>query len=276
MPGMHGHYTAVTAMQRSDLLDQPRRALRRPGHRQDQRPSRPRPRSSTSTSTRPSWARCGVPDVGIAGDCRLVIEELLLAMDARGDAPVVQDLAPWWRQIHEWQERFPLHYARRRRRRDQAAERGRAAARRRARGHRSSSPAWASTRCGPRSTGTSSTPTPGSTPAAPGPWASPCPPPSGPRSGRPDRTVWAIDGDGCFQMTAQELVTASSEQIPVKIAILNNAYLGHGAPVAGDVLRGALLRGVPLARPARLRQVGRGHGVRRHPGRDARGRRAGH
>ena len=38
--------------------------------------------------------------------------------------------------------------------------------------------------------------------------------------------MWAIDGDGCFQMTAQELVTASSEQIPVKIAILNNAYLG--------------------------------------------------
>ena len=38
--------------------------------------------------------------------------------------------------------------------------------------------------------------------------------------------MWAIDGDGCFQMTAQELVTASAEQIPVKIAILNNAYLG--------------------------------------------------
>ena len=38
--------------------------------------------------------------------------------------------------------------------------------------------------------------------------------------------VWAIDGDGCFQMTAQELVTASAERIPVKVAILNNAYLG--------------------------------------------------
>jgi acetolactate synthase-1/2/3 large subunit len=38
--------------------------------------------------------------------------------------------------------------------------------------------------------------------------------------------VWAIDGDGCFQMTAQELVTAATERIPVKIAILNNAYLG--------------------------------------------------
>ena len=48
----------------------------------------------------------------------------------------------------------------------------------------------------------------------------------GAKVGRPDRTVWAIDGDGCFQMTAQELVTARAEGIPVKIAILNNAYLG--------------------------------------------------
>jgi acetolactate synthase-1/2/3 large subunit len=48
----------------------------------------------------------------------------------------------------------------------------------------------------------------------------------GAKVGRPDKTVWAIDGDGCFQMTAQELVTASAERIPVKIAILNNAYLG--------------------------------------------------
>jgi thiamine pyrophosphate-dependent acetolactate synthase large subunit-like protein len=46
------------------------------------------------------------------------------------------------------------------------------------------------------------------------------------QGGAPGRTVWAIDGDGCFQMTAQELVTATAEQIPVKIAILNNAYLG--------------------------------------------------
>ena len=44
---------------------------------------------------------------------------------------------------------------------------------------------------------------------------------------RPPRPhVWAVDGDGCFQMTAQELATASAERIPVKIAILNNAYLG--------------------------------------------------
>src|SRR5256886_5576659 len=48
----------------------------------------------------------------------------------------------------------------------------------------------------------------------------------GAKVGRPDKTVWAIDGDGCFQMTAQELTTASLERIPVKIAILNNSYLG--------------------------------------------------
>ena len=48
----------------------------------------------------------------------------------------------------------------------------------------------------------------------------------GAKVGMPERMVWAIDGDGCFQMTAQELVTASAERIPVKIAILNNAYLG--------------------------------------------------
>ena len=48
----------------------------------------------------------------------------------------------------------------------------------------------------------------------------------GAKAGQPDRMVWAIDGDGCFQMTAQELITAAAEKIPVKIAILNNAYLG--------------------------------------------------
>ena len=41
-----------------------------------------------------------------------------------------------------------------------------------------------------------------------------------------DKTVWAVDGDGCFQMTSQELITAAVEKIPVKIALLNNTYLG--------------------------------------------------
>ena len=48
----------------------------------------------------------------------------------------------------------------------------------------------------------------------------------GAKAGMPDRQVWAIDGDGCFQMTAQELVTATVEGFPIKVALLNNSYLG--------------------------------------------------
>ncbi|MCH9804891.1 acetolactate synthase large subunit, partial [bacterium] len=48
----------------------------------------------------------------------------------------------------------------------------------------------------------------------------------GAKAGMPDRMVWAVDGDGCFQMTSQELITAAVEHIPVKVAILNNSWLG--------------------------------------------------
>ena len=48
----------------------------------------------------------------------------------------------------------------------------------------------------------------------------------GAKVGRPEATVWAIDGDGCFQMTNQELVTCAIEGIPIKVAIINNGNLG--------------------------------------------------
>ena len=48
----------------------------------------------------------------------------------------------------------------------------------------------------------------------------------GAKVGRPDSVVWGIDGDGCFQMTNQELVTCAVEQIPIKIAVINNQSLG--------------------------------------------------
>jgi acetolactate synthase-1/2/3 large subunit len=48
----------------------------------------------------------------------------------------------------------------------------------------------------------------------------------GAATGRPDKRVIAIDGDGCFQMTAQELATSAVERIPFVTAIINNAYLG--------------------------------------------------
>jgi acetolactate synthase-1/2/3 large subunit len=48
----------------------------------------------------------------------------------------------------------------------------------------------------------------------------------GAKVGKPDTVVWAIDGDGCFQMTNQELATCTLNGIPVKVAIINNSSLG--------------------------------------------------
>jgi acetolactate synthase-1/2/3 large subunit len=48
----------------------------------------------------------------------------------------------------------------------------------------------------------------------------------GAKVGAPDTTVWAIDGDGCFQMTNQELVTCALNNIPIKVAVINNESLG--------------------------------------------------
>ncbi|MFG3440206.1 acetolactate synthase large subunit [Nonomuraea sp. NPDC047897] len=48
----------------------------------------------------------------------------------------------------------------------------------------------------------------------------------GAKMGRPESTVWAIDGDGCFQMTNQELATCALEGVPIKIAVINNGNLG--------------------------------------------------
>lgn len=48
----------------------------------------------------------------------------------------------------------------------------------------------------------------------------------GAKVGQPDRLVWAIDGDGCFQMTNQELATCAINDIPIKVAVINNGTLG--------------------------------------------------
>ncbi len=227
MPGMHGHYTAVTAMQRSDLLI----SL---GARFDDRVTgkisafAPEAKIIHVDIDPAELGKVRTPDVGIAGDCRLVIGELLSALDASADADAAADAAdlePWWARIHEWQERFPLYYDR--------TEGGPIKPQMVVEQLRDAAPSdtivvagvgqhqmWASqywqfdhpyTWVNSGGAGTMGFAVPASI---------------GAKVGRPDRTVWAIDGDGCFQMTAQELVTATAEQIPVKIAILNNAYLG--------------------------------------------------
>ena len=127
MPGMHGHYTAVTAMQQSDLLV----SL---GARFDDRVTgkisafAPDAKIVHVDIDPAELGKVRVPDVGIAGDCRRVIEEMLLAMDARGDLPA----GPGPGAVVEADQRvagaLPALLRGRRGRGHQAAERGRAAA----------------------------------------------------------------------------------------------------------------------------------------------------
>jgi acetolactate synthase-1/2/3 large subunit len=226
MPGMHGNYTAVTSMQQSDLLI----AL---GSRFDDRVTgkvdgfAPDAKVIHVDVDPAELGKVRRPDVPIVGDCRLVIEELVTAVRALLDGGVAfPDRSAWKQTISGWQENYPLTY--------QQSEPGEAL-----------KPQFVLERLRDS--------TPDDTIVAAGVgqhqmWTSQywrfnhpyswvnsgglgtmgfaVPAAIGAKVGRPDRTVWAVDGDGCFQMTAQELVTATAERIPVKVAILNNAYLG--------------------------------------------------
>jgi acetolactate synthase-1/2/3 large subunit len=226
MPGMHGNYTAVTALQRSDLL----LAL---GSRFDDRVTGRVPTFAPEAKIvhvdidPAELGKVRQPDVGIAGDARLVIEEMVVAVRSLLDGgSSFPDRSTWKSQISGWQERYPLTY--------QQSEVGEALKPQFVlETLRDNTPddcivasgvgqhqMWTSqywrfnhpyTFVNSGGLGTMGF----SVPAA-----------IGAKVGRPDRMVWAVDGDGCFQMTAQELVTAASERIPVKVAILNNAYLG--------------------------------------------------
>ena len=227
MPGMHGNYTAVTSMQRSDLLI----AL---GSRFDDRVTgkvdafAPDAKIIHVDIDPAELGKVRRPDVPIVGDCRLVIEELVVG--AQGPA----------------RERLGLPRPRRR-----GSARS-PAGRRRTRSPTSSpSPATRSSRSSCSSSSATTRPDDCIVASGVGQhqmWTSQywkfdhpytwvnsgglgtmgfaVPAAIGAKVGRPDAMVWAVDGDGCFQMTAQELVTAAAERIPVKIAILNNAYLG--------------------------------------------------
>ncbi|MDQ2754702.1 MAG: thiamine pyrophosphate-dependent enzyme, partial [Actinomycetota bacterium] len=226
MPGMHGNYTAVTAMQRSDLLI----AL---GTRFDDRVTgrvggfAPDAKIIHVDIDPAELGKIRKPDVPIVGDCDQVITEIVKALrDLEGGDTPVADRDPWRSQISGWQERLPLHYDPpadgdplkpqfvMETLRDLAPE-GTILASGVGQHQMWASQYWRFTEpytwVNSGGLGTMGF----SVPAA-----------IGAKVGRPERTVWAVDGDGCFQMTAQELVTASAERIPIKVAILNNAYLG--------------------------------------------------
>jgi len=231
MPGMHGNFTAVTAMQEADLLI----AL---GSRFDDRVTgkvsafAPDAKIIHVDIDPAELNKVRRPDVPIVGDCRLVIEEMIKAVRDLGAAGTPFGHAAgarstWDSQIDAWRAEFPLHY-------EQGWEEGdRLKPQFCIEALRDNNPddtivvsgvgqhqMWTSqfwhfehpyTWVNSGGLGTMGF----AVPAA-----------IGAKVGCPEKTVWAIDGDGCFQMTAQELVTAASERIPVKIAILNNAYLG--------------------------------------------------
>ncbi len=225
MPGMHGNYTAVTAMQRADLLV----AL---GARFDDRVTgrldafAPGAKVVHVDIDAAELHKVRRADVAIAGDCKVVIEALseAAAPMMTGQDPVAR-LSSWWDALRRWQHEFPLHYERHSEppiKPEMVIET-----------LRDLSPPdtvvvsgvgqhqmWASQywRFDYPNTWVNS--------GGAGTMGFAVPAAIGAKVGRPERTVWAIDGDGCFQMTAQELVTAAAERIPIKVAILNNAYLG--------------------------------------------------
>jgi acetolactate synthase-1/2/3 large subunit len=227
MPGMHGTYTAVTAMQKSDLLV----AL---GSRFDDRVTgrvatfAPDAKVIHVDIDPAELGKVRRPEVPIVGDCRLVIEEMVGVLRAAlgGGDRVLADRGPWLDRLRTWQERHPLVY--------EPADHG-----------GSLKPQYVLEELRDH--------TPDDTIVVAGVgqhqmWASQywrfnhpytwvnsgglgtmgfaVPAAMGAKVGRPDRMVWAVDGDGCFQMTAQELTTATVNRIPIKVAILNNAYLG--------------------------------------------------
>ena len=226
MPGMHGNATAITVMQKSDLLINL-------GARFDDRITGKLSEFATEAKIihvdidPAEQGKVRRPDVPIVGDCKQVIEEITKAIKELQENGTVQaDTGAWRTRISGWREQFPLAY--------EASEPGEALKPQFCLEQlRDNAPEgtilvsgvgqhqmWSSqywefnepyTWVNSGGLGTMGF----SIPAA-----------IGAKVGRPDRTVWAIDGDGCFQMTAQELVTAAVERIPIKVAILNNSYLG--------------------------------------------------
>jgi len=221
MPGMHGTVAAVGALQRSDLLI----SL---GARFDDRVTgklssfAPLARIIHADIDPAEISKNRIADVPIVGDCKDVISELIGQLKAPNQLPEITD---WSRYLKDLKRRYPTGY-------DMPVD-GELA------------PQYVIERIGAL-TG------PDAYYAAgvgqhqmwaahylpfelPGRWLNSgglgtmgyCVPAAmGAKVGRPDKVVWGIDGDGCFQMTNQELVTCALEGIPIKIAVINNQSLG--------------------------------------------------
>ena len=224
MPGMHGTVAAVTALQKSDLLI----TL---GARFDDRVTgnlasfAPQASVIHADIDPAEISKNRMADVPIVGDAREVIVDLTKVLQGEMASGNIGDYEAWRHTVSGWKEAYPLGYT--------DPEDGTLMPQRviERLGQIAGPDAlyvagvgqhqmWASqfvryekpyTWLNSGGLGTMGF----AVPAA-----------MGAKVGRPDATVWAIDGDGCFQMTNQELATCTIEGIPIKVAIINNGSLG--------------------------------------------------
>lgn len=224
MPGMHGTVPAVAAMQRADLLV----AL---GSRFDDRVTgqlstfAPDAKVVHADIDPAEISKNRHADVPIVGDCKEILIELIAAVQAEREAERPADLTSWWRQLDDWRGTFPLGY-------EWPAD-------------GTLSPQYVIERIGslvgPDAVYTAGVgqhqmwaaqfvsyelPRTWINSGGLGTMGFAVPAAMGAKFGVPDKQVWAIDGDGCFQMTNQELATCAIEGAPIKVAVMNNGNLG--------------------------------------------------
>ncbi|WP_148574577.1 acetolactate synthase large subunit [Nocardioides caldifontis] len=224
MPGMHGTVAAVGALQRSDLII----SL---GARFDDRVTgaldsfAPNAKVIHADIDPAEIGKNRFADVPIVGDCREVIADLVVALQAEHDAGRQGDYEGWVHYLAGVRKRYPLGY-------DKPTDGSLAPQYVLERlGHIAGPDSiyvagvgqhqmWASQFIGYEK------PQTWINSGGLGTMGFAVPAAMGAKVGRPDTTVWAVDGDGCFQMTNQELATCAIEGIPVKIAVINNESLG--------------------------------------------------
>ena len=224
MPGMHGNYAAVAALQEADLIV----AL---AARFDDRVTgnlatfAPKARIVHADIDPAEIGKNRAADVPIVGDVKLVLEELVAAYRAVVAEEGPGDTAGWRRAVADWKERFPYRYDQRpdgRLKPQYVVERVSAL---------TGGDAVVVAGVGQHQMYASqffrfSRPRSWINSGGLGTMGFAVPAAMGAQVGRPGELVVAIDGDGCFQMTAQELATCTVERIPIKVFILNNGHLG--------------------------------------------------
>ena len=224
MPGMHGCFTASTAMQKADLLVTI-------GARFDDRVTgdpdffAPNAKIIHVDVDPAEIGKIRTPDVPIVGDAKAVLKQLIDKGESRLEDRDLPDRSAWMNQLAEWQRDYPLSYDQ-----DPAgpiqqqyvidelarhAPEGTIVVAGVGQHQMWASQFWSFDR-----------PNTWINSGGLGTMGYAVPAAIGAKQGAPDTMVLAIDGDGCFQMTFQELITAAVEGIPVKIAVMNNANLG--------------------------------------------------